>query len=160
MPSCPRCGSPLGDVSLCEKCGWVSTVPATATTAAPREFCPYDGARLGRLGVCEKTGGFPLGLACPFACPLCRQSLEWDGRCEHCHGNYARVDREGWTFPGDRYELYDDKGEPIGDGRHWIKIDGPRPACSREENIANMRELRLVLARIGMTPGGRGRGAR
>lgn len=151
MPSCPRCGSPLRDVSLCEQCGWTSHLPAT-TTPTPREFCPYDGARLGRLGVCTKTGGFPVGLTCPFACPLCRRELEWDGRCAHCHGNYTGVDREGWTFPGDRYELYDDKGHRIGDGRHWIKVDGPRAACSREENLANMQELRRVLGRIGVAP--------
>jgi len=86
-------------------------------------------------GLCSATGGYPATSSCPLACPICRGPLGWDGGCERCHG-CTSGQREDWAFPGDRYEL--DKG-------HWQKVDGPRKACTPEENAAGFARLRAVL---------------
>lgn len=132
--------------------------------------CPHDGATLTAERFCARGRGYPyltyqavvledgdaavrlLATPCPFVCPLCRKPLAWDGRCDHCHG-CTTGRRDDWTFPGDRYDLFDDKGEPLADrsesgGQHWIKTQGPRAAVSPTENAENMRMLRRVLARI------------
>lgn len=98
---------------------------------------------------CPEGNAFSTMAPCPFACPICRQPLDWSGGCKSCHGTYSGGRRQ-WTFPGDRYDRFDDEGKPISDGMHWHKVDGPRPACTPEENIENMKTLRLVLARMGV----------
>ena len=117
--------------------------PAKATAAAlpaitmaiPRA-CPEDGAILESNGRCKTGRGFPATLRCPFACPLCRQPLDWDGGCQACHGcRTAR--REDWTFPGDRYEL---------EGGHYRWVAGKdRRACTPLENAAGLAEVRRIL---------------
>lgn len=130
--------------------------------------CPHDGAILDTSGVCHLGGGYGylayrevllddnktdvrlLARPCPFACPICREFLEWDGRCEKCHG-CTSGSRDDWTFPGDRYDLFDDEGKPLPDGtkaggQHWIKTGGPRKAVSASANAENLRLLQRVLA--------------
>lgn len=143
--ACRKCGAINLDAQAdCEGCG---RARSAAHEPQMRTFCPYDGGHLGDFGMCEKGKGFPLGTMCPFSCPLCRHPLEWDGRCEQCHGSYTTGDRAQWTFPGDRYDLYDDQGQPIGDGRHWVKTDGPRKACTPDENKVAALHIRRILAR-------------
>ena len=72
---------------------------------------------------------------CPFVCPLCRNPRMWSGGCFYCHGT-STGRREDWAFPGDRYEL---------DGGHFVKVCGPRRACSVEENAAGFAALRVIL---------------
>jgi hypothetical protein len=123
--------------------------PATASPITRR--CPHDGAELEASGFCARGGGFPLGQPCRFACPICGGALDWSGGCDRCHGA-ASGHREDWSFPGDRYDCYDDKGKPIGDGVHWVKTDGPRRACSPEENRENAALLRRTLGKFGDMP--------
>jgi hypothetical protein len=70
-------------------------------------------------------------------CPICRGSLGWDGGCRRCYGSSTPSDRTTWTFPGHRYER---------EGVHWIEVEGPRRACSPEENKAAMAVVKAVLA--------------
>jgi len=69
------------------------------------------------------------------ACPHCRGPLDWDGGCNRCHG-CTTGRKEDWTFPGDKYELQ--KG-------HWQRVEGPRRACTPEENAAGFAKLYDVL---------------
>jgi hypothetical protein len=93
------------------------------------------GALLLASGLGSATGGYPGTTACPLACPLCRGLLSWDGGCERCHGCTSGR-REDWTFPGDRYEL---------DTAHWQRVDGPRRACTPEQNAAGFAAVRAIL---------------
>lgn len=145
MPSCPKCDAPLDDATLCERCGW-HEAPLAVVPPSAAAWCPADGATLGPDGFCPRGRGYPLGRVCHFACPICRGMLDWSGGCEQCHGSYAGG-RESWTFPGDRYDCYDDNGKPIGDGRHWVKTDGPRKACTPAENMMHAREIQRILAK-------------
>lgn len=116
----------------------------TATTREPLMVCPYDGAVLRTDRVCPKGGGYPLGEPCPFVCPICRQPLGWHGGCFRCFG--SRNGRDGWTFPGDKYELYDDTGQPITDGHHWVRVlKGPQRACSPEDNVDALNAVRRIM---------------
>lgn len=91
--------------------------------------CAVEGAALTSVGYCEAGQGYALSVACPFACPYCRQALKWTGDCSNpsCHG-CASGAREDWTIPGDRYELR--RG-------HWVMVErGPRTVCTVEQNKA------------------------
>jgi hypothetical protein len=129
---------------LCERCGW--TAPHGPAPERGGRLCPADHAVLERDGFCPTGRGYPLGMPCPFACPICRGMLDWSGGCESCHGT-STSGRESWTFPGDRYDCYDDNGQPIGDGRHWVKTDGPRAACRPEENLMHAQEIQRILGK-------------
>lgn len=129
------CGQKNTDrVETCE-CG--AERPTRAESAPRRTRCSC-GAELMASGLCSETGGYPLGMTCPFACPMCRQSLSWEGACFSCHGT-STGRREDWTMPGDRYE-------PV-EG-HWQRIlAGPRRACTVAENKAASALLNAVMAR-------------
>jgi hypothetical protein len=120
----------------CEGCGEDRAARPAPADPKPRR-CVIDGAALEADGYCHAGAGYPVSFACPFACPLCRKPLTWDGGCEACHGT-STGRREDWAFPGDRYELEDG---------HWRKIlAGPRPACSPEENAQAARIMAGLLA--------------
>jgi len=69
--------------------------------------------------------------------------LDWDGGCIRCHG-CTTGRREDWTFPGDKYEIQ--KG-------HWQRVaDGPRLACTPEENRAGFAKLYEILG-VDVSPG-------
>ena len=113
--------------------------------------CPHDQAPLATDGYCQRGSGYPLTVACPFACPYCRQPLEWSGACLHCHGSATPLLRDSWTYPGDRWETHDPDDRPIGDGQHWQRVaTGPRPVYrpSPEESAI----LQRVLTRLAQSP--------
>lgn len=116
---CPDCHTLNANPSKsCEICG---TPRLKARALASSRICWADGGRRREDGFCEVGQGYPVGMVCPFACPVCRQRLAWDGGCPACHGS-ATGDREGWTFPGDRYET---------ERSHWVfEAKGPRPAVA------------------------------
>jgi hypothetical protein len=122
-------------------------LPEPSSGSPPVKRCRHDHAELDGDGFCPAGNGYPLGKRCPFVCPLCRLPLEWDGRCEHCHGCLTG-ERLDWTFPGDSYDCYDDHGKPIGDGVHWVKTDGPRTACTPTENAENAAMVQRILERM------------
>jgi hypothetical protein len=100
--------------------------PPPSPPSTTRTTCPYDGAPLLASGICSETGGYPYGTRCPFACPLCRRPLAWDGQCRACRGQRHPSDPP--MAPGDQWEQYDDEGRPLGDGHHWILVaSGPQP---------------------------------
>lgn len=102
------------------------------TTRQPLSRCPYDGAELDTREFCPEGMGYPNSVPCPFACPICRKPLEWSGACHTCHGRESHGDPR--CMPGDRYDLFDDVGKPIGDGQHWTKIErGPVGAVTYEQ---------------------------
>lgn len=121
------------------------------------EACLQCGTPLQSDGFCYQGNGYPylrrqrvqlvdqawevrtLVFPCPFACPVCRHPLEWDGRCEACHG-CTTADRADWTFPGDRYDRWDDAGRSVGDASHWVRTDGPRPALTRDQ-VVNLQKV-------------------
>ncbi|MEK7766071.1 MAG: hypothetical protein AAB368_07510, partial [bacterium] len=108
----------------------------------------YDRSALAQDGRCLIADGYPQAVRCPFACPQCRGQLEWHGGCYRCHGIGLGAPGVPW-FQGDRYDLFDDTGRPIGDGQHWILVErGPRQACSPEENREAVIILHRVLARL------------
>ena len=125
------------------------TKETPAPTPAAREpllVCPWDGSVLKSAGgLCPKGGGYPFGMDCPFACPVCRAPLSWTGGCNACHG--ARTGRrEDWVMPGDRYDLYDDEGRPLHDGHHWILVQrGPIRACSPDDNVDALAAVRRIM---------------
>ena len=144
---------------MATKKGPTFTAPKSEEASFEEGTCYHDAAMLTPEGFCPAGGGFPYlryvsrasekghplkpavqANPCPFVCPLCRHPLEWDGRCEACHG-CTTAKREDWTFPGDRYERHDDTGQPLGDGSHWIKVDGPRP-------VATSRSVRPLISQI------------
>lgn len=113
--------------------------------------CPHDQAPLAGDGYCQRGQGYPLTVACPFACPYCRQPLEWSGACLHCHGSATPLLRDSWSYPGDRWETHDPDDRPIGDGQHWQRVaTGPRPVYrpSPEESAI----LQRVLTRLAQSP--------
>lgn len=117
--------------------------PAAAAHVSRR--CPVDGGSLGAMSWCERGQGYPVGMNCPFACPLCRHALTWDGRCFACHGT-ATGEREAWAIPGDQYELA---------GGHWRKVEGSRECLPPEENRRRLAELVTDLAaRLAPAPAG------
>ena len=134
----------------CEACGQ-QRVHESPPDSAPH--CPLDGAALDRDGSCPRGGGFPLTMRCPFACPFCRQPLEWSGGCLHCDGSATPSDRATWTIPGARYEFDDEHGRPRGDGQHWIRAS-PAPARSPLERRPRQPALRIrtLLAQLPATP--------
>ena len=136
----------LANVSQCEHCGQLK--PTNSPAKIPLR-CKSDGATLAADGYCSRGSGYPLDLACPFACPYCRQPLDWSGGCLHCHGSATPLDRDTWTFPGDRYERDDEHGIPLGDGQHWrYVLKGPRPVYRpTQEEIATLHRALAVLAR-------------
>lgn len=139
----------------CEYCG--ADRPATLARRAPTALvvppplevqrltrCPHDGERLQPNGFCELGQGFPHAMACPFQCPLCWAKLDWSGGCHECHGTKTGR-REEWCFLGDGYYTHEVDGKPIGDGQHWVKQQGPRPAVGAKVNVAQMRKLGKIL---------------
>ena len=94
---------------------------------------------------CPTARRFSQFARCPFVCDFCRQALDWDGGCSHCHGCSSGA-RKDWSFPGDRYE-YDGTGHK----RLTVRREDLR-VCTQEENAENMRLLRGALARIGAGP--------
>ena len=142
------CGATnITNTAQCEACNQ-PRIRAIASPPIPRR-CKSDGATLAQDGYCTRGQGYPLDLACSFACPYCRQSLDWSGGCLHCHGSATPLDRDTWTFPGDRYERDDEHGVPLGDGHHWRKVlSGPRPVYRpTQEEIATLHRALAVLAR-------------
>lgn len=117
-------------------------------TREPLTVCPADHTTLRGDGWCATGQGYPLEWPCPFACPMCRGPLSWDGGCERCHG-CTTGERVDWTFPGDRYDTHDDDGQPLGDGRHWVKIDGPRAVLPPDQAKEQAQLIARVLARMG-----------
>lgn len=116
-----------------------SPKPQEQQAQPKRTHCPYDGAPLMASGMCQDTGGYPYGTPCPFVCVVCRATLEWDGGCRKCRGVQHRGDPI--VFPGDRYDLFDDNGKPLGDGQHWMRTEqGPRKAVTYEQD-AEARQL-------------------
>lgn len=146
MPrECPECGKSLKR-GKCPECGWKEGQSYTATR------CWFDGGALdtSKGGFCGQGNGWPVGLPCPFVCPLCRQRLDWSGACQGCYGSATPGDLATWTFPGARHETHDENGQPIGDGQHWVKTDEPgRPAMTLEESSEKAEELGRLLAMIG-----------
>jgi hypothetical protein len=121
---------------VCEACGQERGV-GTQEPAAGRA-CLIDGGMLDARGWCRAGDGYPIDMKCPFVCPLCRAPLSWSGGCDTCKGTGTpAAPRERWAFPGDRYEIR------LG---HYVKVDGPRRACSVEENKAGLARVRAVLA--------------
>ena len=147
MTECPNCEKLFGGPK-CPLCGWQTVSLATTTAAlatfAPARRCPFDGAPLEGDHFCPRGDGYPIGTVCPFACPICRQPLEWSGGCFACHGCTTGT-REDWTFPGDGYYTHEMDGKQIGDGHHWVKGQGPRRACSRDENRDGARAIVKIL---------------
>jgi hypothetical protein len=99
--------------------------------AAVARRCGADGAVLESTGWCPTGGGYAVtyttgagvgALACPFACPICRGLLSWDGGCNGCRGSRTPEDRTSWTFPGDRYEAQG--------GHYRLTERGPRPCLA------------------------------
>jgi len=139
-----------GRAQFCPACG--ERRPELSSPGQPAQrkrgtVCPYDGAVLRDDGFCPDGDGYPYGLPCPFVCPVCRQRLEWAGGCRACHGA-LHGSREEWKFPGDRYDLFDDAGQPLGDGQHWRLVrPGPAPAISVEENKEVLTIVQRMLAR-------------
>jgi hypothetical protein len=135
MPECPDCERSFRGPA-CPRCQWVAPAPAPR----PARLCPVDGARLQADGFCPTGHGWPQGTPCPFACPLCRHPLGWDGGCLACFG-CTTCRREDWTFPGHRYEL---------EAHHWRRDDSlppGRPACTPAETAAGLAQVRAILAR-------------
>lgn len=136
MLECPDCDVRLKR-GLCPKCGWsppVEEAPGMAFVPAMRA-CWVEGARREEDGFCSTGNGYPRGMRCPFACPLCRHPLTWDGACFACHGT-TTGQRENWTFPGDCYELVK---------QHWVKTDsGPRPSLSVADAIQIFALMRAL----------------
>jgi len=98
------------------------------------------GETLTGSGRCPNTGLYSRAISCPFVCPICRGPLDWVGGCERCHGSVDSGDRDTWTFPGDRYEHQ---------ACSWVRIDGPRKACTRAENLEAITMVLRVLERMG-----------
>lgn len=121
----------------------------------PITHCPYHDPPVElerrQLGWwCPAGQGYPLFLRRDEACPVCRRPLEWDGGCLACHGS-PTGDRAEWCFPGQRYDRYDEAGQPIGDGQHWVRVEGPpnRPAVTREEYQTGLAAIHRVFAQKG-----------
>ncbi len=132
---CPACrANNGGGWATCEGCGKDRPEPERPAAPGPKR-CYCGGPRLAS-GICERTGGYPATYSCHFACPICRARLDWSGGCDQCHGCTSGR-REDWTFPGDRYELTDG---------HWHWVDGPRKACTPEENAAGFAKIRAILS--------------
>lgn len=153
--TCGGCGN-VNTRKECVKCG-TEQPNAVGTRDKPPELarlrCRYDGETLETDGFCLAGNGYPDYLKCPIACPFCRQPLEWSGACFGCHGSAAHGEKETWTVPGHRYETHDDQGHRIGDGQHWVsQVQGPRPACSPQQNAAEAKMLARVLSGIGTQP--------
>lgn len=136
---CPDCGK-LFSSRTCS-CGFS---PKALAARARAGRCPYDGTWRESSGFCKRGGGYPQGTPCPFACPVCRKPLDWSGGCIACHGITTGA-REDWTYPGDGYYTHAVDGTPIGDGQHWVKRQGPRRACDREENRDGARAIAKIL---------------
>lgn len=144
---CPSCDAKNKPRAVeCEACG--TERPATATPKGQLPAaCWFDGGRLDAQGYCPTGQGFPLGVRCPFFCPICQHRLEWSGACHACHGSMTASDSTTWSFPGARYEIYDEKGAPLSDGQHRVKVAEPnRRVCTAEENRVGFAEIRRLLA--------------
>lgn len=137
--TCRNChGSNAAEWTICEGCGGVREAVEVPLAPPPKRKCTSCGVVLLASGLCSAKGGYSSAMACPHACPICRGPLAWDGGCDRCHGCTSGK-REDWTFPGDRYEL--DKG-------HWQRVDGPRKACTPDENVAGFAAIRVLLSKV------------
>jgi hypothetical protein len=148
MPECPDCSSFYGGRKCA--CGYA---PPKLGTINPSEgtgpmLCPLDGAILGDLGYCHKGQGYPFTIPCPFVCPLCRGALDWTGGCGACHGTNTG-ERSRWSFPGDGYYTHDPEGRRIGDGKHYVKQQGPRPAAEKAVNSESANMIARILGNWG-----------
>lgn len=124
------------DRDVCEGCGMARPSRAVPSPAKEPRRCWIDGGIREPDGFCQTGQGYPLGMRCPFVCPVCRYSLSWEGACFACFGTTMGRRREDWAFPGARYEL---------EAQHWRKTDeAGRVACSVEENRAQLALLRLL----------------
>lgn len=128
-----------------------------AAPDSPRAIthCPYHDPPVelerGLLGLwCPAGQGYPLFIRREEACPVCRRNLEWDGGCFACHGS-PTGDRVDWCLPGQRYDRYDDAGQPLGDGQHWVQTDGPpgRPVIGKDEFTTGVAAIQRVFAAKG-----------
>lgn len=122
-----------------------STAPAPTGALTTCPFHP--GQRLEPDGFCPPGQGYPLGVLRQESCPYCRGALEWDGGCLRCHG-CGTGERGDWSFPGARYDRYDDHGQPIGDGQHWVLTDPTRdrPVSSRSDADTRLAAIQRILA--------------
>jgi hypothetical protein len=129
MTECPNCEKDYHG-RACPDCGFTLKTLEKSSTVP---HCPIDGQPLHTepptKGFCERGGGYPVTMSCPFACPICRHDLDWSGGCSGCHGTQSMSGKD-WTFPGDGYYTHDVQGRPIGDGQHYVKEQGSRPAAS------------------------------
>lgn len=123
-------------------------LPFDHAARKPLTHCPYhEGVSLAADGYCPVAGGYPLGVLRAESCPYCRAALEWDGGCLRCHG-CGTGERRDWTFPGSRFDRFDDQGQPIGDGQHWVLTDATtdRAAVSPEDASTRMAAIQRILA--------------
>lgn len=131
--------------TACDACGLIRPLVALRTLT---RVCPSDDETLRADGFCVRGHGYPLDLRCPFACTHCRGPLTWSGGCHRCHGSVTAQDRPTWTVPGDRYEVDDDHGCPVADGKHWVLFaTGPRPVS--RPSSAEWEVLRNMIERVG-----------
>ena len=129
----------------CEACGTQRGKAVESPESREGRLCPVDDAPLDSRGFCARGNGFALDAKCPFVCPLCRSALTWSGGCDSCKGTgRSPAPRELWAFPGDRYEPQ---------GGHFVRVCGPRKACTPEENKAGLKAIRAILADAPVTTG-------
>lgn len=119
-------------------------------------FCSADQAETRPDGWCPRGNGYAMTVRdgsgklrevrCPFACPVCRGPLGWEGACRRCHGSATEQNPATWTYPGDTYELTE--------GRHWrLTARGPQPVASPEQVAAHLADdFRDLVTRIGRRP--------
>lgn len=143
---CPGCDAKNKPRAVeCEHCGTERPAGATPKGQLPL-VCWYDGGRLDAQGYCSTGEGFPVGVLCPFFCPICQHRLQWSGACHACHGSSTASDHTTWTFPGARHETHDVTGTPIGDGQHYVEMTARgRRGCTAEENRAGFADVQRIL---------------
>lgn len=131
-----------------------ATPPTADLVNDKRNQCPHDGAQLstskGREGYCDRGDGYPLmrwfwhpeafqgkgsweaqGYVCPFACPHCGASLEWDGCCLSCGPRVGA--------PGDRYHRK---------GNHLEYERGPEAPMTQEQHVNLLLKLKALTASL------------
>ena len=113
--------------------------PILPATGTKKSLCDC-GSPLLASGRCSDSGHYPASLTQPpFACPICRGSLDWQGGCHRCFGSPTPGDRNTWTFPGDDYEV---------SGFHRVKVaSGPRKCCTPAQSHAAGKIVQSVLDR-------------
>lgn len=159
--TCEVCGTPgAGTPTGVSRSG--------AQWSGPRR-CAIDGAELGTGDWCPEGQGYPIAarqdvrhparrgrdgdtperferqayqaVVPVWACPVCRETMTWDGECDECHGSRTPGDRATWTYPGDRWTL--EAG-----GHYRLTAKGPRSVATEAEATVALAQLRAIGARI------------